>query len=161
MNEDFLKNLNTEKGKDYYQSKEYIIDYVDYMIDIISNTNHKLKEMYIDVLNSVKNLEHDIIVKKIRPIEVIFNDYDLATYGVYKRAKVINRELMVKYIDYLIKIINDKNNILDEPILVALNLYRKYKHYETIKEKLKPIENYLNTNLDEYLKPKKFKQNTN
>jgi len=157
MNEDFLINLNTEKGKDYYQSKEYIIDYVDYMIDVISNTNHELKEMYIDVLKSCKNLEHDIIVKKIRPIEVIFHDYDLVTYGKYKRAKVINRELMVDYINYLIKIVNDKNNILDESILEALYLYKKYKHFETIQEKLKSIENYLNTNLDEYLKPKKFK----
>jgi len=157
MNEEFLINLNTNKIKDMYESKEYIIDYINYMLDIISKSNHSLKKMYIDILLSYKDLEHDIIVKKIRPIEVIFNEYDLATYGVYKRAKVINRELMVDYINYLIKIVNDKNNILDEPILEALNFYRKYKHYETIQEKLKPIENYLNTNLDEYLKPKKFK----
>ena len=161
MNEDFLINLNTEIGKDYYQCKEYIIDYVNYMIDIISNTNHDLKETYLDVLKSVKNLEHDIIIKKIRPIEVIFTDFDIKSYISYRKNKVINRHIIVKYIDYLIKIVNDKNDILDEPILEALNLYKKYKHFETIQEKLKPIENYLNTNLDGYLKPKKVKQNTN
>jgi len=157
MNEDFLINLNTEKGKDCYQSKEYIIDYIDYMIDIISNTNHVLKEMYLDILKSVKSLDHDIIVKKIRPIEVIFHDYDLVTYGKYKRSKVINRELMVNYINYLIELINKRNDILEEPILEALNLYKKYKHFETIEEKLKPIENYLGINLNDYLKPKKSK----
>ena len=35
MNEEFLISLNTERGKDYFQSKEYIIDYVNYMIEII------------------------------------------------------------------------------------------------------------------------------
>ena len=157
MNEDFLININTEKGKDYFQSKEYIIDYVNYMIDIISKSNHNLKEMYLDILKSVKNLEHDVIVKKIRPIEVIFYDFDIKNYGGYRRNKVINRELMIDYIDYLINIINHKNNILDEPILDALNLYKRYKHYETIKEKLKPIEEYLNTNYEEYFKNKSFK----
>ena len=99
MNEDFLINLNTEIRKDYYQCKEYIIDYVNYMIDIISNTNHDLKETYLDVLKSVKNLEHDIIIKKIRPIEVIFTDFDIKSYISYRKNKVINRHIIVKYID--------------------------------------------------------------
>ena len=154
MNEEFLINLNTYKITDIYTSKEYIIDYLDYMLEIISKSNHDLKEMYIDILKSFKNLDHDIIIKKIRPIEVIFHDYDLATYAVYRRAKVINREIMVKYIEYLKTLLELKNNILDEPILESLNLYHKYKHYETIQEKLKPIEKYLNTSLDIYQKIK-------
>ena len=112
--------------------------------------------MYIDILLSYKDLEHDVIVKKIRPIEVIFNDFNIKNYGGYRKNKVINRELMVDYIDYLIDIINKKNDIFNKPILDALNLYRKYKHYETIKEKLIPIESYLSTNYEDYFKNKRF-----
>ena len=150
MNLDKLEINIYLESYDYRDCHIYIYDFIDFFNENLYKSDIYDKKDIINEIIILKDIkEHNLLMKKLRIYEVkycrLLNIYD---YANYRRDKVLFRNQYISYIDFLIKNINDNNQIL------FLENLKYYKHYETIKEKLKPIEEYLKTSLQNYLNNK-------